>query len=409
MQEVARKFSIGVRSPQRTSEKTCSSPLNSARQANAMRRKRTVLFISETSGYVIDLKYAGVHDHAKRYGWNLVRLNGRFATAGTFTSFWHPHGVITDKTAFIRPGIPSVLLDGDAPPDMPCHRIDVNLAESAHLAGAEFLRLGIQNLAWIPPFEEHLWSIRRRNDFEAFAKERGMSVMCFPSATYRRGKYACYIQELGAWAESLPCPCGVFAANDATAEDFLGICAMRGIKVPHDLAVIGVDDNPVQCEATTPTLTSITPPFRESGIAAAEMLATLMSGQKCQNRILGVTGMSRRESTQRNYGRMTDIQRARNLIRERACLGLRPREVFEVMNGSVRNAQIRFRAETGRSVRDEIERIRLGRAQRLLRTTNKSVAEIAALCGYATDSFLCERFRCTMGCTMGEWRKRNSN
>jgi len=371
--------------------------------------KRTVLFVSESSGYIVDLKYAGIHDYACRHGWNTRRIVGQPFDIAELVSCWKPHGLIADQMATMSAGLPTVLLDSDAPAGKPYHRVDIDLVESARLAGAEFLRLGLRNLAWIPPAEEHPWSFRRREHFESFARERALPMLCFTGKARNGKETPRYLRTLGDWVERLPRPCGVFAANDATAELLLTVCSLRKIKVPQDLAVIGVDDNPIRCEAMTPTLTSITPAFRESGFAAAEMLDALMNGRTdVPNRVMGATGLSRRGTTQRSYGRLTDIQRARNLIRERACNGLKPRDVFAVMNGSVRNAQIRFRAETGKTVRDEIEHIRMEKARRLLRTTDKPISEIAELCGYATDSFLCDAFKRTAGCTMGTWRKAHS-
>lgn len=367
---------------------------------------KKVLFVAQSGDYIIDVKYAGVHDFARTRGWRLYRAtNSEELQSGNLIDCWKPDGIITDTTSLATCDLPCVLIDSNAAADDHTHpRVDVDLAESARLAGAEFLRLGLTDVAWLPPPDEHPWSDKRRNSFLDFANAHGMTVSSFPKRSRDERWSLSYVKRLSAWAKSLPRPCGVFAANDRTAELFLSACSICRIKAPNDIAVIGVDDLPLFCNAMTPTLTSITPAFRESGYAAAEMLEQFFKGKRPADRILGSSGISRRESTRRIYGKMTDIRVARDLIRREACNGLKPREVFAVMNGCIRNAQIRFRAEVGRSVREEIERIRMEKARRLLRTTDKTISEIAALCGYATDSFLCDAFKQTHGCTMGAWR-----
>lgn len=370
--------------------------------------RKTILVIFSVSNLITDTKFAGVHEFARQRRWNLRRATNCRQPLATLIDCWNPDGIITDTVAFTRPDMPCVLIDSDENADDHTHpRVDVDLAESAKMAGAEFVRLGITSVAWLPPLEEHGWSDIRRDHFFSFAKAHGLNLSVFEKRSRQEMESKNYVDRLCDWALHLPRPCGVFAANDKTADLFLSACARCNIKIPEDLAVIGVDDYESLCNATTPTLTSITPPFKESGIAAAEMMDELFKGRRPANRILGSKGLTHRESTRRIYGKQTDIRLARDLIQREACNGLKPREVFAIMHGSIRNAQIRFRSEVGKTVQEEIERVRLEKAKRLLRTTDKSISEISILCGYSTDSFLCNSFKQRMGCAMGAWRRRH--
>ena len=75
------------------------------------------------------------------------------------------------------------------------------------------------------------------------------------------------------------------------------------------------------------------------------------------------------------------------------------------MKGSRRNAEIQFKAMTGRTVLEEIKNVRLRQAKRLLQTTSLSLAEIATKCGYKSSSYLRKAFEKRMQMTMGAWRK----
>ena len=67
---------------------------------------------------------------------------------------------------------------------------------------------------------------------------------------------------------------------------------------------------------------------------------------------------------------------------------------------------LRFSETGGRSVREEIEHVRLERVCELLRRTDDPIDAIGPACGFASDSHLKETFRRRFGCTMGRFRAR---
>lgn len=63
----------------------------------------------------------------------------------------------------------------------------------------------------------------------------------------------------------------VFAANDLSAIGFLSGCAARGVSVPDDVSVIGLDGIEL-ARYTTPVLTTVAQPIREIGAVACRLL-----------------------------------------------------------------------------------------------------------------------------------------
>lgn len=63
----------------------------------------------------------------------------------------------------------------------------------------------------------------------------------------------------------------VFAANDLSAIGLLACCAARGIRVPADLSVVGLDGIGL-ARYTTPALTTVAQPIRELGAGACRLL-----------------------------------------------------------------------------------------------------------------------------------------
>ena len=373
---------------------------------------KTVLFFCGAHSDVALRKYAGICAFGQRRKWNVRFIHYRAGEASFRDALatWRPDGIISDRVAFASErvtGVPTVFID--AGKDL-ARRIWPGVYHdpraAARLAAAEFARLGLDTLAYLPPAEECDWSDERLDAFRQAASAGARPVAVFPKR--RKEKVSAgYLRRLREWARSLPKPCGVFAANDQAADVFLSLCPLAGVKVPQDLAVIGVDDTIVICENTFPPLTSVAPAFKSSGTMAAELLDALMAAEPpaAQTRLFGALGLTRRESTRCFYGRATELRSSRDLIYREACRGLRARDVFAQMKGSRRSAEIRFKAATGRTVREEIKNVRLRLAKRLLQTTALSLAEIAAKCGYQSSSHLRKVFAKRMKTTMGAWRK----
>lgn len=94
--------------------------------------------------------------------------------------------------------------------------------------------------------------------------------------------YGDYSEESGrrAMAEVLaagPPPDGVFAASDLMAVGALRVLREAGLRVPHDVGLVGFDDSPV-CRHTDPELTSVHQPVARMGRLMAEVLLARIAG-----------------------------------------------------------------------------------------------------------------------------------
>lgn len=72
-------------------------------------------------------------------------------------------------------------------------------------------------------------------------------------------------------------PTAVFCASDALAVRLLEAAQTRGISVPGELSIVGVDDSPAACNASVP-LTSVATPGLQIGREAARLLLRMMEG-----------------------------------------------------------------------------------------------------------------------------------
>jgi LacI family transcriptional regulator len=73
-------------------------------------------------------------------------------------------------------------------------------------------------------------------------------------------------------------PTGVFCFNDRMAMGVYQVAAARGLRIPHDLSVVGFDDQQEIAAALWPGLTTVALPHYEMGVWAVEVLLGLKDG-----------------------------------------------------------------------------------------------------------------------------------
>jgi LacI family transcriptional regulator len=126
------------------------------------------------------------------------------------------------------------------------------------LAAEHLLGRGLRRLAFYG--ETAQWFARqRRLGFVQRALEAGApcAELKMPAPTNGRASWQQRIAPLQRWLQSLDPPVGVMALQDYRARVLVDECQRLGLRVPHDVAIIGVDNDPIVCEFCRPTLSSV--------------------------------------------------------------------------------------------------------------------------------------------------------
>jgi LacI family transcriptional regulator len=212
---------------------------------------------------------------------------------------------------------------------------------------------------------------------------------------------------LGRWLESLPKPVGIVAAYDVRGVQLLEVCRERGLSVPEDVAVVGIDDDDVLCEIATPALTSVAHNLARIGFEACRLLDERMSGVGRGDDVVVVPplGVSIRQSSDTLAIGDIDIRRALRLIRTRACDTLISDDVAAATSVSRRVLDKKFQNHLGRTIHDEIMRTRLAEARRLLVETDHKLLVVAVRSGFAHAAQLCNLFKAAHGMSPMQYRK----
>lgn len=266
------------------------------------------------------------------------------------------------------------------------------------------MSLDFGNYAFVGWREPRFWSEERRRAFQAAVRLHGKPCAVFscpPNASPARRRKA-----LGAWLKTLPKPCGLFAVHDPVAEDVLHQAAVLGVRVPEDLVVIGVDDDPIVCERTSPPLTSIGLDFERGGYLCAQLLGERIRNPKVDDvrLMFGVTSVTRRLSTRGLRPGGGRVAKAITYIRRTACEGVTVPMVAAVMGLRRRMAEVVFRRETGHSIHEEIQDVRLEQVENLLRNPRQQITPIAKLCGWKSSAALRAAFQSRYGKSLRAWR-----
>ena len=210
------------------------------------------------------------------------------------------------------------------------------------------------------------------------------------------------------WLKNLPKPLAVFAANDTRGRQVLSACLEADIPVPYETAVLGVNNDALICETSQPPLSSVAVDIERAGYAAAELLDQLM--QRARREPLTVTygpsGVVQRASTQRLHVTDRLVIRALEHIRINAGLNIRVSDVAEHLGVTRRWVEKRFDQTLGRSVLDEIQRVRMDTLRALVGQTDQPFTDIAKRCGFSGANHLGIIFKAYVGMTMSAFRQR---
>jgi len=245
------------------------------------------------------------------------------------------------------------------------------------------------------------WSRQREAAYVAALKESGITAHCYrpgsPETTFN-AEARKHLQE---WLRSLPKPAAVFVSDDIRCEEVLHVCCGAGLKVPDDIALLGVDDDQLLCLRSDPPLSSIHPDCEYGGYLAMDLLSRMLRGERVpRNSVVPIKEIVGRRSTAPSSPAGRLVERAMEIIKNDACTIHAVDEIAGRLKVSRRLLDLRFREIKGSSIVDALIDERLRRVSILLESTSLSVSEIADLTGFRTETYLMRLYKSRYGHTM---------
>jgi LacI family transcriptional regulator len=357
------------------------------------RPPRIALLIETSSSFGRGL-LAGIARYARLHGpWSLFVEPGGLDVSTARLKGWGVSGILAlvrtrPQAERIRAaGVPAVDLDCTLPGLLPwgpsADERAVAGAAAEHLLGRGLRRFAF--CGWDAPGRGAVWEAERGKYFGDAVRRAGFPVETYapPGRTSRR-PWARELGHLRRWLAGLGRPAGVLASNDQRGRHVLEAARLAGLRVPEDLAVLGVDDDEVLCEMSVPSLSSVALNTRRVGFEAAAMLDRLMRGKEVPRRPVRVPplGVVARRSTDVVAVEDEVVCAAVRFLRENAHRPIRIADVVRAVPVSRKTLEVRFARALGRTPHEELARVRLERAQDLLARTDWPLNKVAAAAGF---------------------------
>jgi LacI family transcriptional regulator len=356
---------------------------------------------------------AGIASYLRssRASWNIFLSNDFGGTIPDIDSL-QCHGVIADfddpeyRELTLHSKLPLVAI-GSSYRDETKYPVGITYVATdneqlIHTAYRHLIDVGLSSFAMmsLPLWMTRQWADERENYFMQLTEKEGLPSRVFRSALPRSASWEELHHEIITWVKSLPKPVGIVAASDGFGRQLLQACAMAGICVPDEVAVVGIDNDALGRTLNRISLSSVIQGTAQMGQVAAQLLHKQLTGLTLPERIVvppegvNVLASSKFEGTHTPL-----VMRARHFIRQHACQGIKVQQVVDYLGVSRTTLEASFRNELGRSVHEDILRFKLDSARSYLANSNYTLAEIALHCGLGTAPYMSNVFKREFGCT----------
>ena len=353
---------------------------------------------------------AGIGDYIRstRVEWDLL-IEDDFRARIANIAQWQGDGIIADyddpsiSEALAGISIPVVAVGGsyadlsDYPKGVPYVATDNFLI--VKLAHDHLVEAGVQQLAMYsqPEAAASRWAQEREKAFARLA----------PSGNIYRGvqtnavAWNTAIEHLAQWISSLSKPVGIIGITDARARHLMHACTVAGIAVPEQVAIVGIDNDPLTQSLTRIGLSSVRQGTHEMGRVAAQLLHQMLHGTRFSDKrvVVPPAGLNVQASSKHTRPFSALAMKARYYIRQYGCQGIKNEQVAEYAGVSRSTLEHCFRVELGSSVHRALMQHRLEIAQQLLRDTNLPAAEVAKRAGFTTPQYMHSVFKRELGIT----------
>lgn len=357
-------------------------------------------------------------------GWQLVTSPPSLRSAGEedihlpALRAWRGDGVVAclasaaEVRLAARLPMPVVNLSGWQPPGKGVPRVNADHRAIGRVAAEHLLSLGMRHFAYYG-MEGPWFSAERERGFVTRLAEAGHACEVFrqqlDEGAHRdwQTRHA----RLSRWLAALPRPVGLLAVHDYRARVILELCARQGLAVPGDIAVLGVDNDPITCDYCVPTLSSVSRDPFACGQMAAELLDRLMQGQPMphDDTFVAPAGIVARASTNFFHDSDPIIRRVASHAARHVATPFTVAALARSLNLSRRTLELKFRDQLGVTPLAYLRRCRVNRAKTLLIAPDgpRTLDQIARTCGFRSLRVFRDAFRAETGMLPTAFRDRH--
>ena len=282
--------------------------------------------------------------------------------------------------------------------------------ETGRLGANYFLKKDFKNFAFYG-FGNIVWSRERAQGFEERIQEAGFNVHYYehkdPNAAVDLWYYK--PSALSEWLRSLPKPIALMTCDDNQGLHIAEAAKHAGIRIPDEVAVLGVDNDETICELSETPLSSIELDAEKGGYEAARLMERMVAEKTCcaPDVIVKATQVVTRHSTDIFASQDKYIVSALKYIHGNLDKNLKVDQVLREVPLSRRSLEKRFMLTTGYPVYEYIYNQRIEKFTQLLLETEMTIFEIALDLGLSDSKNIARQFKQVKGLTPMEYRKKH--
>ncbi|MBN2377701.1 MAG: XylR family transcriptional regulator [Sedimentisphaerales bacterium] len=323
---------------------------------------------------------------------------------------WDADGIVMrepkESREILALGLPTIMspFTTEQFPEIPKFLVDCDAV--GRMAAEHLLNRGFQHYAFCG-FNNMFWSRDRGESFTQHINKAGYEVHNYNLP--ERHIMLSWEKEqpfMMNWLKSLPKPVAIMACNDDRGRHVIEACKIMGLPVPEDITILGVGNDDMICDLSNPPLSSIARNHERAGYEIAELLDKLMAGEKMadQRIIVQPLHVVTRHSTDILAIKDREVAEAVRFIRIKRKKPIQVNDVVDAVGISRRSLELRFRKELGKSVLNEIQRVRTDLIARMLVETNLSILQISLALGYTSEAHIARYFQQQKGMSLLAYR-----
>jgi LacI family transcriptional regulator len=302
-----------------------------------------------------------------------------------------------ESAAVRRLGFPVVNISS-ALARSPIPRVTVDSLQIGQLAAEHLLACGFRHFACYG-LRRVAYARARRTGFVQHLRDAGRTCAALdahplfhlPAQHWQRQQ-----RELTDWLTALPKPLGLLAVSDYRAQIVLEACHACGLRVPHEVAVLGVNNDALLCDHSDPPLSSVSRNNHAVGQGVVDMLQCLLQGKQpdAHEALIAPDGVVKRASTDVIAVNDPRLAAALRFLQEHASENIGVDAVLHNAHVSRRWLEYAFRDALGTTPYTYLCRLRVERARTQLQESPRAkLCEVAWSCGFSNTKQMNAAFR----------------
>ncbi len=296
--------------------------------------------------------------------------------------------------------------------ELPFPHVLVDHAAAARLAADYFISHGLTNFIYYSDVDNWAFEESGRGFVQTLSEAgHGCNWLRWhrsPAFTTGHLEWKHKRHWLAAQLKQAPKPVAVFAANDNHALDVLEACDDAQLVVPEQVAIIGMDNSLLAVDAMRTPVSSVDTNLEMVGYEGAALLDGLMNGHTAPKEPVRVppAGLIIRKSCDLLAVKHKGVAAGLKFIWENYHKPVTIKDVVSASAMSRRGLYTAFMEHLNRSPGEELHRVRIDQAKKLLGQPEHKIEAIALMCGYSSANSFWVTFKTATGMSPRQFREK---